>query len=62
MGIPGGAASGARTDIGKALIRVLTEIDEITVATLKSVTLATLLKSMPGPEQSKTGATAAPGS
>ncbi len=58
----GGAASGARTDVGKALVRVLTEIDAITVATLKSVTLATLIKSMPGPEQSKTGATAAPGS
>ena len=32
------------TDIGRALARVLSEIDEITVATLKSITLTTLLK------------------
>ncbi len=43
----GGAEPGADTDIGKGLTRVLTEIDEIAVATLKSVTLATLLKTMP---------------
>ena len=34
------------TDIGRALARVLSEIDEITVATLKSITLTTLLKTM----------------
>jgi Rrf2 family protein len=38
---------GAETDIGKALTRVLTEIDEIAVATLKSISLATLLKTLP---------------
>ncbi|MFQ5955766.1 MAG: Rrf2 family transcriptional regulator [Kiloniellales bacterium] len=49
----GRAAPGAETDIGKALVRVLTEIDEIAVATLKSVSLATLIKTMPGPEERK---------
>ncbi len=43
----GGSKPGADTDIGRGLTRVLTEIDEIAVATLKSVTLATLLKTMP---------------
>ncbi|MDX1485922.1 MAG: Rrf2 family transcriptional regulator [Alphaproteobacteria bacterium] len=39
------------TDIARALGRVLTEIDEIAVATLKSISLATLLKSLPRPER-----------
>jgi Rrf2 family protein len=43
----GGSEPGADTDIGRGLTRVLTEIDEIAVATLKSVSLATLLKTMP---------------
>ncbi len=34
-------------EIGKALNQVMTEIDEIACATLKSITLATLLKSIP---------------
>ena len=34
------------TDIGQALARVLNEVDEITVATLKSITLSTLLKTV----------------
>lgn len=34
------------TDIAQALGRVLTEVDEIAVATLKSISLATLLKSL----------------
>lgn len=34
------------TEIAKALGRVLTEVDEIAVATLKSISLATLLKSV----------------
>ena len=37
---------GDDTDVGRALTRVLDEIDEIAVATLKSITLATLLKTM----------------
>jgi Rrf2 family protein len=39
------------TDVGRALARVLTEIDEITIATFKSITLATLLKNMCRHEQ-----------
>lgn len=39
------APAGA-TDIGAALGRVLAEVDEIAVATLKSISLATLIKSM----------------
>lgn len=35
-----------RSDIGQALAQVLNEIDEIAVATLKSITLTTLLKHM----------------
>ena len=34
------------TDMGKALGQVLAEVDEIAVATLKSISLATLLKSL----------------
>ncbi|HEX9808315.1 MAG TPA: Rrf2 family transcriptional regulator [Alphaproteobacteria bacterium] len=34
------------TEVGRALAQVLNEVDEIAVATLKSVTLATLLKSL----------------
>jgi len=37
---------GDATDIGQALGRVLSEIDEIAKATLKSITIATLLKTM----------------
>ena len=39
------------TEIGRALARVLDEIDEIAVATLKSITLTTLLKTMGWHEQ-----------
>jgi len=53
----GGSEPGADTDIGRALTRVLTEIDEIAVATLKSITLATLLKIMPGRTEPDAGAT-----
>ncbi len=35
---------GADTDGGRALDRVLTEIDDITVATLKSISLTTFMK------------------
>lgn len=38
--------SGDATDIGQALGRVMNEINEIAVATLTSITLATLLKIM----------------
>jgi len=34
------------TDVGQALDSVLNEVDEIAIATLRSITLATLLKSM----------------
>ncbi len=36
--------AGDDSDMGRALGRVLAEIDDITVSTLKSITLATLLK------------------
>jgi Rrf2 family protein len=36
----------AATDIGQGLARVLSEIDEIAIATFKSISLATLLKSL----------------
>ena len=38
------AEPGADTDIGQALAGVMTEIDEITVATLKSISLSTFSK------------------
>ena len=38
---------GEGTDIGGALLRVLTEIDEIAEATLRSISLETLLKKAP---------------
>ncbi len=38
--------AGDDSDMGRALGRVLAEIDDITVSTLKSITLATLLKIM----------------
>ena len=41
--IPGPTAA---TDIGQGLARVLSEIDEIAIATFKSISLATLLKSL----------------
>jgi Rrf2 family protein len=44
-----GPASG--TEVAQALGRVLTEVDEIAVATLKSISLATLLKSLPRSEE-----------
>ena len=36
----------AATDIGQGLARVLSEIDDIAIATFKSISLATLLKSL----------------
>lgn len=39
-------APAGETDIGRALGLVLTEVDEIAVATLKSISLATMLKSL----------------
>ncbi len=39
------AEPGETTDIGGALLRVLTEIDEIAEATLRSISLETMLKS-----------------
>jgi Rrf2 family protein len=39
------------TEVAHALGQVLTEVDEIAVATLKSISLATLLKSLPRPEE-----------
>lgn len=39
-----GKEPGEETEIGSALQRVLTEIDEIAEATLRSISLATLLK------------------
>ena len=54
----GGASEpGADTNVGRGLTRVLTEIDEIVIATLKSVTLATLLKTMPRRTGPNAGAT-----
>lgn len=41
-----GDGDGGETGIPRALGRVLQEVDEIAVATLKSVSIATLLKSM----------------
>jgi len=41
-----GREEGDMTEIGQALGRVLFEIDEIAKATLKSITIATLLKTM----------------
>lgn len=38
--------AGDDSEIGQALVRVMTEIDEIAVSTLKSITLKTLLKMM----------------
>lgn len=39
------------TEVAQALGRVLAEVDEIAVATLKSISLTTLLKSLPPPEE-----------
>jgi Rrf2 family protein len=39
-------APAGETDMGRALGQVLAEVDEIAVATLKSISLATLLKSL----------------
>ncbi len=58
---PGGAPeaafpeAGGANDIGRALNRVMTEIEDIAVSTLKSITLTTLLKIM---EQQKQDAAA----
>jgi hypothetical protein len=41
--IPGPSAN---TDIGRGLASVLREMDEIAIATFKSISLATLLKSL----------------
>jgi len=40
---------GEQTDIGGALLRVLTEIDEIAEATLRSISLETMLKPLQAP-------------
>ena len=45
-----------RSEIGRALGRVLDGIDEIATATLKSITLATLLKTMGWHEQRQANA------
>lgn len=42
----GGPGPSDDTEIGRALGRVMNEVDEIAVATMKSITLATLLKTM----------------
>lgn len=42
------ATEGGDTEIAGALARVITEIEDIAVSTLKSITLATLLKVMAG--------------
>ncbi len=52
----GGAAAAGDTDIGQALGQVMNEVDEIAVATMKSITLATLLKTMRWQEDRKTAA------
>jgi hypothetical protein len=48
--MPGSRAKepGEDTEIGAALQRVLTEVDEIAEATLRSISLETLLKSFVG--------------
>ncbi len=43
---PDGGGIMGDTDIGRALGQVMNEVDEIAVATMKSITLATLLKTM----------------
>jgi Rrf2 family protein len=50
VGVPEGddREPGAATPEGRALRRVLTEIDSIAVATLSSITLATMLKMVDG--------------
>lgn len=45
-GQDGGGGTMGDTDIGRALGQVMNEVDEIAVATMKSITLATLLKTM----------------
>ena len=54
--------AGDNTDMGRALGRVMEEIDDITVSTLKSITLATLLKIMQrhAPPEAKAQAGAGP--
>ena len=44
--VSGGSEAGDDTDIGRALMKVCGEIDEITQATFGSITLDTLLKNM----------------
>jgi Rrf2 family protein len=51
---------GASTDEGRALGRVLDEIDDITRATLSSVTLATMLKLVAEPPAAPPAASPAP--
>jgi Rrf2 family protein len=51
---------GARSDEGRALERVLDEVDDIARATLSSVTLATMLKLMKEPPPAPREAVAAP--
>ncbi|MCW9033809.1 MAG: Rrf2 family transcriptional regulator [Rhodospirillales bacterium] len=42
----GDGDDGEHTEVGAALGRILNEIDEIAIATLRSITIATLLKTM----------------
>ncbi len=42
----GDGEDGENTEVGAALGRILNEIDEIAIATLRSITIATLLKTM----------------
>jgi Rrf2 family protein len=55
-----GEEGGASSDEGRALLRVLDEIDGIARATLSSITLATMLKLMQEPPAPPEPSTAAP--
>ena len=52
-GHAGGGGPSDDTDIGRALGQVMNEVDAIAVATMKSITLATLLKTMRWQEDRK---------
>jgi Rrf2 family transcriptional regulator, nitric oxide-sensitive transcriptional repressor len=56
----GDAEPGAATDEGRALRRVLDEVDDIARATLSSITLATMLKLMKEPPATAADPAAAP--
>ena len=47
----------AETDVGWAIVRVLTEIDDIAKATFRSITIETLLKLVAREQQAKPPAT-----